>query len=351
MPSTVASAARSPRRRPPSWWYLPLAFGLGAATTLAVLVVAGALTGTDDGPSVIEKVEPLSSDADPRELAQHVMESTVHVTVETVDGTRYGSGLLFRDDGHILTTSDLVADAVAVTATIRTGDTLGAVVVGSDRDTDLAVLKIEGTDLPSATLGSAADLTEGEQVIGVGAPETTAGAMTVTEGVIRATSVRLDTTSGQLLGMVVSASTTPLPWGSTIVDQQGAVVALVTGRDGTPTPDPGVLGSYGMPIEYARRVADELVSTGQVRHAWLGAVTDPEATAAVVTSVVDASPAASADLRPGDRLATIEGRSIASADGLALALREHRPGDRITLTVERDGTMVEVEVELAAAGR
>ena len=142
-----------------------IAFGAGAGATLAGVVVSGRL---DDDEPVAEQVALDGEDLDPTTVAEQVMDATVHLHVTVDAATRDGSGFVFRDDGHILTSADLVAGATGIEATLHDGTTLEAAIVGTDPVTDLAVVRVDGVEMPTAVLGSAADLQVGERIISVG---------------------------------------------------------------------------------------------------------------------------------------------------------------------------------------
>jgi putative serine protease PepD len=353
-PSAPLPSLRRERHGPTaSWWLVGGAFLLGTAVTVGGMAATDRL-GPDETPStVVEKVEAGADPADAEGTAQRVLTSTVrlHVSDGGEQPDRTGSGILFRDDGHVLTTAELVQGATSLTATLSTGEQVTAELVGTDPATDLAVVHVDAGTVPAAVLGSAGDLQLGERVIGVGAALAPSSAAVATEGVVRATEVRLDTEAGSLYDLVVASEdeVTPLPTGSVLVDQAGAVVGVVTTRSGTADPDPGVRGAYATPIEYARRIAGQLIDTGRAQHAWLGTATADGYQGASVLEVSASSPASAGGLRPGDVLTSIDGRTVSSTDDVALTLRDYLPGDHVRVTYLRGATVHEIDVVLAEA--
>jgi S1-C subfamily serine protease len=350
----TATLGRPRRRlfsRPPSWWYVLAAFAGGSALTVAGLALAGVFDDESPGRQAVERVATPNGNGDPDQVAEAVMAATVHLTITTSEGTRDGSGLLFRDDGYILTTADLVAEAETISAIMGDGSRFTAALTGADPSTDLAVVNVvnpESPTWPSAVLGSSSDVGVGERVLAVGSPTSATSAALATETVIRATGLRLDTERGALYDLLLaSGGETALPPGSALVDQQGAVVGLVTARDGTIQPDPGLPGAFAIPMQHARRIADQLVEGGRALHAWMGATTEQDARGAQVTAVAEGSPAEAAGLEVGDVITTIAGTPVGSSTQVAVALLDHLPGDKIRVMYMRDGDVREAEVELA----
>jgi putative serine protease PepD len=349
-PSELAAGVAAPIARPPTsprrpaWWLLVIAFGAGVGVTLAGVVLSGRLQ--DDDP-VVEQVEPSDENDDPSVVAEEVMSATVHLHVTSPDGDRDGSGVMFRDDGHILTTADLVAGATAVRATLGDGMGYDATVVGTDPITDLAVVDIEGEVLPTAVLGSAADLQVGERILAVGsAPSPTAPAI-VTLGVVQGSGIRLETSGGTLYDLLAASEATDLPPGTALIDQGGAVVGVVTGRRGTADPDPGA-GALAVPIEAAWPVAEQLITDGTASHAWLGAEIPDDQRPAALSGVVEGSPAAVAGLRADDVITAVEGQPTESGADVAWAVLRHAPDDHVTVAFTRGDQAMEVDIRLAA---
>jgi S1-C subfamily serine protease len=311
--------------------------------TLAAVVIAGP---TDDEDPVVEQVAPEKDNLDPVSIAEQVMDATVHLHVTAPEGTRDGSGLVFRDDGHILTTADLVQGATRVEATLADGTAMDATMVGSDAVTDLAVLRVTGERLATAVLGSAADVQVGERIIAVGSAPTAAAPMVVTTGVIRHRSVRLEAPAGTLYELLAASEAAELPPGAALVDQRGAVVGVVSTRLGTASPQGDTAEAYAVPIETARRIATDLIPDGIVRHAWLGAEIPDEERPATIAAVAAGSPAAVAGLRPGDVLTAVDGTVTRSGEEVARAVASHQPDEMAVVSYERDGAAAQVDVQL-----
>jgi putative serine protease PepD len=342
VPAALPRAPARPARLP--WWWLVIAFGAGVGATLAGVIISGRL---DDDDPVVEQVAPESEDLDPTAVAEQVMDATVHLHVTVDASTRDGSGFVFRDDGHILTSADLVAGATGIEATLHDGTTLDAAIVGTDPVTDLAVVRVDGAEMPTAVLGSAADLQVGERIISVGSAPTAAAPAVVTIGVVQQNGVRLDSQEGPLYDLIAASASSELAAGTALVDQRGAVVGLVSAREGTTRP-PEVAGdAHAVPIEAARAVAAELIADGVAHHAWLGAEIPDDQRPPAISSVVEGSPAAVAGLRPTDVIVSVDGAATASGEDVVRAVAAHEPEEQVVIAYERDGAPAQVEVQLA----
>jgi len=341
---------------------------IGAAAMLAVVLVVG---GFDHGRAVTVEQIRLSAPKDPAPselaLADRVMPAVAQVASTTPTGTNSGTAVMFRDDGHLLTTADVVDGATTVSVQLSDGTTLPARIVGMDRATDLAVLKVDGSRFPTAVLGMESDLELGAPTIAIECIEGRPGTPTISVGLISALGKRVDTSAGaslhDMIQTNVRVSTTNS--GAVLIDSSGAAIGLVT-RRGLPlakaidtrtssvSKPTTLLPRYATPIEYAKQVADELILTGHVAHPWLGVQTsdlsDSEIDAlgragARVESVAPSSPAESAGLQPGDIVIGIDNESaIESSSDLVVALRRHHPGESVGISYVRG---VDQQVALA----
>lgn len=315
-------------------------FLAGVGATLVGLFAFGLLDDGSTPPAAIERVQDLPTPTDAAAIAEPTLDALVGLDIGSEQGERHGGGVIFRDDGHLLTSADLVAGATSIDARLMDGRRLPATVAGVDTVTDLAVLRIEGERFPTVTLGSARDLESGERVIAIGSAPSAAAVPLVAEGVIRAVGLRLDTSDGPLFDLVLASEPAgDLPGGAALLDQQGAVVAIVTGRTGTPAPDPGVAGAYATPMEYAGDVARQLADKGEVAHPWLGLeATDAGGGGAQIDGVAAAGPAEASGLRPGDVITAVDGRPVTSYTALMTVVRARDTGDTVHLTYRRAGS-------------
>jgi S1-C subfamily serine protease len=355
-PSEVVPMGPRRARREPQLWTVALLAGLIASMlTYAVIVAAGGFRRTTVASSQLGapvragQAADFSSTTHVEQIAEQIRPSIVQVDVSTGDGKTSGSGVLFRTDGHILTSQHVIADAHDVKIVMADGREIGGRIVGSDTDTDIAVLKIDGVNAQAAPLGSATHLKVGQMAVAIGEPLGLAGGPTVTVGVVSAIGRQVNSKDGSLLDMIqTDAPIAPGSSGGALVDGAGAVIGITTAMA---VSDVGAEGlGFATPIDIARDVADQLITTGRVVHVWLGI--DGEdldrnradamgvTGGAVVKGVKGDSPAALAGLSASDVIVGIDGRPIASMAGLVVALRSHKPGQIVKLTVRHDGAKV-----------
>jgi S1-C subfamily serine protease len=279
------------------------------------------------------------------EIADRVRPAIAQLKVERGRGAS-GSGVIFRSDGHLLTNAHVVEGSTSVTVVLSTGRELPAKVVGSDADSDTAVVKIDGGPFPVAELGTTTDLKVGQLAIAIGSPLGLTGGPSVTVGVVSALHRSLRTRTGQnLVDMVqTDAPIAPGSSGGALLDGRGRVIGITTA---VATTDTGAEGfGFATPIDSARSVAEQLIATGKVVTVWLGVEgSDLDgATAldlhvdggAIVEQVKADSPAQRAGLSARDVIVGLDGRPMTSMGMLAVAVRAHHPGDVITLDVVRE---------------
>jgi len=366
-PSELAELDHAPRRRrrvPGARTFL--AGVAGALFTLAVLALLGQLGGGDDdaAPAVVRQAArpasaPVATSASVVDIAEEVRPAIAKVRVEGGTGATSGSAVLYRDDGHLLTNAHVVAGGDRIEVSLADGSTHQARVVGVDEVTDIAVLRLpapaDGEPYPTAVLGTAADLAVGQPVVAIGSPLGLAGGSSVTTGVVSALGREVEAEGTSLLDMVqTDAAISPGSSGGALVDGTGAVIAITTAVGVT---DVGVEGvGFATPIDVARSVGEDIITTGRAVHAWIGVQGSDldRRTAgelgveggARVERVVEASPADDAGVTPSDVIVAIEEEAVASMSALVIALRERAPGDEIALDVVRDGDRREVAVSL-----
>jgi S1-C subfamily serine protease len=264
-----------------------------------------------------------------------------------------GSGVIIAPDGYVLTNSHVVHQATRLEASLTDGRTIGATLVGEDPGTDLAVVRLEASGLPSATLGDSSRLRAGQLVIAIGNPF--GFQSTVSAGVVSALGRSLRGLTGRLIDNVIQTDVALNPGnsGGPLVDSRGHVVGINTAIIAMAQ---GI--SFAIPVDTAKWVVTELLGRGRVRRGYLGvaAQTRPldrrlarahalAATRAVeVTSVEPGTPAAAAGLRDGDLIVAAGGHAITSVDDLHRALVAAAIGVPMTLSVLRGPDQIDVQV-------
>jgi S1-C subfamily serine protease len=345
---------RPPRRGRGQALTIPVLSGMiGAALSLGILALAGAL----DQPSarVVERVTnlPVHDLAAPEgisHLAAAVAPTIVGLRATTPSGERFGSGVIFRSDGHVLTNFHLVDGATSIELSCSDGTSHPARQTGADPESDLAVLSMDDADMEPAVLGSARALKVGQTAIVVGAPTGPQGSPSVSAGVIAGIGEVVEVAGRSLYDMIsTDALIGHRASGGPLVDRSGAVVGITTRVAG---------GDHGhvIPIDHARRVAEMLLADGRVTYPWIGVSgTDLDPWTAkeygvgagtLIRRVSPDSPAEKSGLRVQDVITAIENRPIATLNELMMLVRRHEPGDRVELTVVRSGVKQTLKVRL-----
>jgi len=275
-----------------------------------------------------------------------------------------GSGFIVDQTGLVLTNQHVIQGATDITVTLPDGRDFSARIVGADESTDLAVLKIQGEDLPTVKLGDSDDLYIGEWAIAIGNPF---GYLledpqpSVTAGVISAVERDIKSERGQSRVyrdlIQTDAAINPGNSGGPLVNSKGTVIGINTfifSRSG------GSLGmGFAIPINQARRVIDELIEYGKTRDVYTG-IRVQEITrllalslglesqqGVLVSDVERGSPAAKAGLQPGDVIRKLNDRYILSIEDARAALAGLLVGDDLVVEYERNGRTYTADVELA----
>ncbi len=267
-----------------------------------------------------------------------------------------GSGVVVDSAGFILTNNHVIEGMSKIEVVAPDGKVLPATVKGADPQTDLAVLKVDDSDLKPIPLGKSSDLEVGEWVLAIGNPFAEALAHTVTAGIVSAvgrSNLRLADYEDFIQ---TDAAINPGNSGGALVNTRGQLVgintAIISGSGGYQ----GI--GFAIPIDMARQIMDTLIDKGKVVRGWLGVsiqnVTPDMAKAAgfpsdkgvIVASVSDNGPASSAGLRQGDIILAIDGHEVEDTVDLRNRVAASAPGTRVKLKVERDGSEREIEVKL-----
>jgi serine protease Do len=281
----------------------------------------------------------------------------------TRQSTSYGSGIIFRPDGYVLTNDHVVRGAQEIRVTLPDGRDFAAELVGTDGVTDVAVLRISGTDLPVAPLGSSRGLLIGEWSVAIGNPFAyllSNSEPTVTAGVISAAGRHIipsDEDQGFYLGMIqTDASINPGNSGGPLVNALGEVIGVNTSIFSRSGGSEGL--GFAIPVDRALRVAEDLMAFGEVRRAWTGL--DVEAVDAdawgrtrgvQVSSVAPGSPADDAGLSAGDRLLRANGQPLGTPLDFEAVLLDLRAGEAVEVETEGAGRPYRIVTETLPTAR
>ena len=265
-----------------------------------------------------------------------------------------GSGVVFDESGHILTSLHAVADADAAFATLGDGQVVRGTVVGGDEDTDIAVIKVDAPGLKPAVFGDSDRLKVGQPVLAIGNPLGLAGGPTVTSGVVSSLRRSLRFGPGDGIRMIqTDAAVNPGNSGGPLVDLEGRVVGINTAT--IPYAE-GI--SFAVPINVAREVARQIIEHGRMQRPWLGVVGYDVSRRVVeyyglaakrgvfVAEVTPASPAHAAGVAVGDVIRSVGGRDLSGVGDLVDALRGQEVGQPVDLEVDRRGTSVRLRAAL-----
>ena len=385
------------------------------AFLLLVLAIAGYAFVRYDAPYVVSAVPASAAGASTSSPAlgsaldfqsaieaavQKVKPAVVQITNQQTQASQFGqpysvpsgvgSGVIYDSQGHILTNNHVVAGAQKLLVSLPDGRSFPATVVGTDPQTDLAVIQIHGTNLPVAPLGDSSQLQVGQFVIAIGNALALPGGPTVTTGVVSAlnrtvqepaqtpsqsgssgspfgqspfgqTPSALSQAAGPYLFDVIQtdAPINPGNSGGPLVDLNGQVIGINTLIAGQAEPGVQAQGiGFSIAMATAKPIADQLVATGHVDHPYLGIQYMPlnpaiaaqlgvnETTGAVIGQVVPNSPAAAAGLQANDVISAIDGTRLTTESSLAEAIDHHKPGDVVTLSVLRGTRQLTIKVTL-----
>lgn len=377
--------------------------GVVAATSTGA---ASSITTTSSGTTIVNNTDSVNAVT---AAAANATPSTVTIAATSSNASGSGSGVILNAEGHILTNTHVVTlDGATANAAIEVqladGSVRSATVVGTDPTSDLAVIKLDSTSgltLTPATLGDSDALNVGDTTVAIGAPLGLSN--TVTTGIVSnlvrtievASSAADESTTdsgsgttdpfgsspfqfeipGQQSQSTSSSSTiainviqtdaavNPGNSGGALINSNGEVIGInvaIASTDSSRASTSGNIGvGFAIPINYAKRVAQEIIDNGSATHGMLGATvsTSPAnndsseafGDGALIQEVTSGGSAAAAGLKSGDVVTAVDGRSISEAIELTAAVRQAAAGDTVTLTVERNGSTQQVTVTLGDA--
>ncbi len=391
-PRTHYYPAPQPVQNPPKPARWPLALLAFASGLVGALLVGGGLflTGVFDDPPPTTTAAPVAVTAPPGTIAvreavvptdeiptdqdnvasavgRKVRPSIVTVEIGSGDPTgnfgRFGSGsgVVFREDGLILTNHHVIdgatTDSTSARVILQDGRIYAATIMGSDELTDLAVLKIEATDLPAIEFGSTIDLQIGDRAIAVGNPLGLDGGASLTVGVVSAFDREVVVgPDSRLFNMLqTDAPITNGSSGGALVDAEGKLIGITTAIGVSESGAEGI--GFATPVEVVNRISDQIIETGDVAHAFLGVslrtsfVIQEDGAAvpngAVVVGFAEGvSAAEQAGVEVDDVIVGWNGNEVSIENDLINGIRASAVGETVTLTVNRGGEILTYEVVL-----
>ena len=359
---------------PAPWWQPPTARKSSKGNAILIAVFAGSIGGAlgvnASGGGLFDSVQLVSSTSTIQRapdsvagIAQRVLPSVVSISTRSIDGAGTGSGFVIDSNGYILTNNHVISDAAqsggSIQVSLSDGTFYAAKVIGRDASYDLAVLKIGASGLKALQFGDSDAVAVGDSVIAIGSPLGLSG--TVTTGIISAknravTAGESNTESAFINALQTDAAINPGNSGGPLVDATGAVIGVnsAIASLGT-TSQIGSIGlGFAIPINQARKTADQLIKNGVATYPVIGVSLNMNYTengAQVSTNgrgILPGGPAAKAGLRGGDVIISIDGKEIYLPEELIVSIRAKNVGDRVTLGFLRDGVKKTVTLTLIA---
>ena len=294
-------------------------------------------------------------------IAARVLPSVVSISTRSSMGGGTGTGFVIRSDGYILTNNHVVENVLqsgTLNVSFNDGKVVRGKIVGVNPAYDLAVIKVTRTGVPALQFGDSDKVQVGDSVIAIGSPLGLSG--TVTSGIISAKNRAVTAGDGQSESSFINALQTdaainPGNSGGPLVDKTGAVVgvnsAIATLGSSFGSQSGSIGLGFAIPINQARRTAEELIKTGKSSYPILGISVDTNygEGGARVAAVSPNGPAEDAGIEVGDIIIDLDGRKITNSDELIVAIRDKAPGDRVSITVNRNDVTKVLKATLVAA--
>jgi S1-C subfamily serine protease len=348
----------------------PLAVaGLVAALALGLGLGAAAFAVFDDGATTIvrqvtvEGSEPVSADElSAADIYERASKAVVEISAGRGGGNAQGSGFVFDESGHIVTNQHVVAGASSISVSFWNGAELTAELVGTDPSTDLAVVRVRASRslLEPLRLGDSSAVDVGDSVLALGSPFGLEG--TLTSGIVSALHREMTAPNNFTITDTIQtdAAINHGNSGGPLVDRRGRVIGVNAQIESESGGSDGV--GFAIPSNTVRSIVRQLIETGEVEHAYLGIQMTPVPGGVAVTRVLPDTPADEAGLRPatatrlvdgqerptgGDVVVEFDGEEVASATALQSAVDARRPGEKVSITILREGSRRTLEVTLA----
>ena len=267
-----------------------------------------------------------------------------------------GSGVIISSDGYIITNNHVIENATKITVTLYDGKEYDATLVGTDSKSDIAVIKIDATDLTAATIGDSSTLAVGDTAVVIGNPLGTLGG-TVTNGIISATDREVTINNESMNLIQTNAAINSGNSGGGLFDGNGNLVGIVNAKDSGTTSSGATIEGLGfaIPINDAMDVAQQLMTSGYVTDratlgVYLSELSQDQGdykAGLYITDVISGSGAETAGLKAYDRIIAADGTELSTYAELEKIMKTKNVGDTITLTIVRDGQTQDVTVTLS----
>jgi len=274
------------------------------------------------------------------------------------ESTALGSGVIVNEKGYILTNNHVVENGEEIKVKLSDNKEYEAEIIGTDPQTDVAVIKIDAKDLPYAILGSSEELRVGEWVAAIGSPLREDLAHTITAGIVSAKGRNLDL--GNVIGSFIQtdAAINPGNSGGALVNIRGELIGINTAI-ATSGGRAGNIGiGFAIPIDLAKKVMQDLIEEGKVRRAWIGvtlneiddatrkAIEMDKVSGALISSIVKNSPAEKSGLEIGDVILKVDDAEVKDVRHLQYIIARKNIGEKVELEIFRSGKTKKVKLTL-----
>jgi putative serine protease htrA len=296
-----------------------------------------------------------------KQVADATANSVVEIQTESVSTNPFfpqavtsgaGSGVILSKDGYIVTNNHVIEGASKVTVKTKDGKSYNADFVGTDKTTDLAVIKIKAENLTPAVLGKSSDLEVGDVAIAIGNPLGELGG-TVTSGIISALDREINVDNQSMHLLQTSAAINPGNSGGGLFNDHGELVGIVNAKSGGENIEG--LG-FAIPIDHAKTVIENLIENGYVKgRPSLGVVLQAASTInsdkenVYIAEVEKGKAADKAGLKTGDQILKADGKNVTSISDVKEAIDSHKAGDNMSFTILRENETKEIKVKLGEA--
>ena len=304
----------------------------------------------------------------PAEVYASTVNSTVSINTSTTrnvfgqvtESASSGSGFIITSDGYIVTNQHVVGGASEVTVTLYNGEEYDAEIIGGDADYDVAVIKIEGEDLPAVTLGNSADVNVGDWVMAIGNP---LGELTfsMSQGSVSSSGRAINVDGTPFNMLQVDCAINPGNSGGPLMNLYGEVVGIVSAKYSSYSNTTVEGLGFAIPISDVQAIITDIIENGTVTDKAYLAITAGTMTEEMsaqynidlakgvfVYSVEDGGAGDRAGLRLGDVITEVDGKTIESMNDLSMAKKGYKAGDTVSLTYYRDGEYHDTELTFDA---
>jgi len=299
------------------------------------------------------------------EVANLTAASVVEITTETVSTDLFmrqyvnegaGSGVIISSDGYIATNNHVIDGASKITVRLTTGEEYEAKLIGTDAQTDVAVIKVQANNLKPVTYGNSDSLVVGETAIAIGNPLGQLGG-TVTNGIISALDREIAIDSQTMTLLQTNAAINPGNSGGGLFNSKGELIGLVVAK----AAESNVEGlGFAIPVNVVKEVVNSIIDVGYVKGRPVLGVSIVDVTSAqqayqygvnhlgvYIVGLTEGTKAEKSGLKAGDLIMAVDDMQISSSTELKKALQEHQVGDTVKVTVSRDGKLMTLQVQLA----